>query len=215
MGSQRHNPHMEAHLMAGMAIFNAGYRHAAHDAWEEHWLELSSGTQDERLLHGLIQYTAAMHHAEEGNWSGCQGLASSAGEYLEDLPAEYRGVSLAPLRNYLSLVASDPVHVERSSPPKIRYHGAALELATLDRRAAVIAAPILAEAIDGYDHEIVADAAAYAQSALDGGQPDRFVTLLSDFVADPERRGLIYDRLVSHVNRRRAVNADVDNVFEP
>jgi len=49
-------------LRAGIAIHNAGHYHAAHDAWEDEWLELDDGS-DERLLHGLIQFTAAIHHA--------------------------------------------------------------------------------------------------------------------------------------------------------
>ncbi len=39
-------------LRAGAAIYNDGYYHAAHDAWEARWLECEDGTDDERLLHG-------------------------------------------------------------------------------------------------------------------------------------------------------------------
>ena len=77
---------MEAALRAGVAIYNAGEFHAAHDAWEAEWLGLDDGTDDERLLHGLIQFTAVVHHARERNWSGAVGLAESAGEYLADHP---------------------------------------------------------------------------------------------------------------------------------
>ena len=76
---------MNAHLRAGVAVYNAGRFHAAHDAWEEYWLGLESGADDERFLHGLIQFTAVVYHATEDNWSGAQGLAESAREYLADL----------------------------------------------------------------------------------------------------------------------------------
>ncbi|PSQ33570.1 DUF309 domain-containing protein [Halobacteriales archaeon SW_10_68_16] len=66
---------MEPHLRAGVAIYNAGGHHAAHDAWEDHWLGLDAGTDDERFLHGLIQFTAAVYHARNRNWSGATGLA--------------------------------------------------------------------------------------------------------------------------------------------
>ena len=69
---------MREHLRAGIAVYNAGEYHAAHDAWEDYWLDLERGTDDERLLHGLIQFTAAVHHAEERNWEGAVGLAESA-----------------------------------------------------------------------------------------------------------------------------------------
>jgi predicted metal-dependent hydrolase len=73
---------MESHLRAGVAVYNAGQYHAAHDAWEDHWLDLEQGTDDEQFLHGLIQFTAAVHHARTRNWSGATGLASSARDYL-------------------------------------------------------------------------------------------------------------------------------------
>jgi len=69
---------MEAHLRAGIAVFNGGGYHTAHDCWEARWLDLESGTDDERFLHGLIQYTAAVHHASERNWGGATGLADGA-----------------------------------------------------------------------------------------------------------------------------------------
>jgi hypothetical protein len=42
----------------------------------------------------------------------------------------------------------------------------------------------------------------------------RFVALVTDFVRDPERRGLVYDRLAAHVRRRRDRETDVDGLFE-
>ncbi len=66
------------HLRAGVAIYNAGAYRAAHGAWESKWLSLDRGGDDERFLHGLIQFTAAVHHARDGNDSGAVGLARSA-----------------------------------------------------------------------------------------------------------------------------------------
>ena len=33
---------MRDHLRAGVAIYNVGEHHAAHDAWKDHWLGLES-----------------------------------------------------------------------------------------------------------------------------------------------------------------------------
>ena len=46
---------MDAHLRAGAAIYNTGEFHAAHDAWEELWLDMDDGP-DRDLLQGLIQF---------------------------------------------------------------------------------------------------------------------------------------------------------------
>ncbi|MFC6725607.1 DUF309 domain-containing protein, partial [Halobium palmae] len=41
---------MDDALRAGVAIYNAGDYHAAHDAWEDVWLDLPEGTDDGRAL---------------------------------------------------------------------------------------------------------------------------------------------------------------------
>ena len=205
---------MDAHLRAGVAIYNAGGYHAAHDAWEDHWLALESGTDDERFLHGLIQFTAAVHHGGRGNWEGVRGLAESAGGYLEGLPSTYRGVDLEPVRTYLEALAEDPEHVERVEPPSLRVDGEAPWPHELDFPAATVAAEVLAEERTEYDESVVEDAVAYARDAVESGEDGRFVALVMDFVGDANRRGLVYERLVQHVERRRARESDVEGLFE-
>lgn len=211
---------MDDHLRAGIAVYNAGHYHAAHDAWEDHWLDLEAGTADERFLHGLIQFTAAVHHAQHGNWAGLHGLARSGAGYLDGLAAEYRGVNLAAVRSYLRALAEDPEHVERTAPPPLTIHGEALVLADLEYPAAGVAAGVLAETLDGYDEAVIeravefADEVVAARSAGDAAGDDRFLTLLVDFVRDPEHRGVIYQRLEGHVERRVAELEDVDGLFD-
>ncbi len=204
---------MRDHLRAGAAIFNAGRYHAAHDAWEDRWLALESGSDDERLLHGLIQYSGAVHHARERNWEGAVGLAESGGEYLAGLPADYRDLRLEPVRSYLSGLAADPERIERGPPTPIEHEGAPPSLSGLAFEPTAIAAVVLAEEF-GYDPEPVARARAYAEEALATGQDDsRFITLLFDFVREDEHRGIVYQRLTDHVGRRRAREEDVDGLF--
>ena len=211
---------MDAALRAGIAIYNAGHHHAAHDAWEDRWLELESGTDDERLLHGLIQFTAVVHHAQRANWEGVRGLAESAAGYLDGLPADHRGVNVGAVRPYLEAVADDPEHVERAAPPRLEHGGRALELDDLDIRAAAAAAPVLAEAIDGYDEDVVARAVDLAGEAVTGQEAgagtgeDRFVALVVDFVGDEAHRELVYDRLRAHVERHTSRLDDVGGLFD-
>ncbi len=201
---------MRVHLRAGAAVFNEGRYHAAHDAWEERWLALDDG-DDERLLHGLIQFTAVVHHATEGNDPGAAGLADSAGDYLADLPADYRGVALDPVRAFLDDAADDPGVVRREGAPALRHEGTAPDYDDLGFEATAVVAAVLAEA-DGYDTAAVERAVDYARAELPEG--GTFVGLLFSFVRETDARGVVVARLTDHVARRRARDRDVDALFD-
>ena len=204
---------MDDALRAGVAIYNDGYYHAAHDAWEDRWLELEEGTDDERLLHGLIQFTAAVYHARERNWDGAVGLAESAGEYLDGLPDEYRDVDLSPVRTYLEALASDPELIERRRPIALVHDGDVPTVGGLGFEPTAIAAVVLAEDL-GYDEEPIVRARAYARDDLEAGDDgSRFITLLFDFVREGDHRGVVYQRLTGHVERRSAREEDVEGLF--
>jgi hypothetical protein len=205
---------MDAHLRAGIAIHNAGRFHAAHDAWEDRWLALDAG-DDERFLHGLIQFTAAIHHATERNWTGACGLAESAREYLADLPTAYRGVNVAEVRAYLAALGADPESIERAPPLLLTHEGRPLALDDLDFAASAVAAEVLAEAGED-DHATVERAVEYARDDFAAGrETSPFVSLVMDFVRDPENRGIVHQRLAEHTERRAARDRDVDGLFEP
>lgn len=225
---------MRQRLRAGAAVYNAGHRHAAHDLWEERWLDLRdelvaagvdppatasevdpkdsidipSTVADERLLHGLIQFTAAAHHLTEDNPAGAAGLADSAGTYLAALPPGYRGVSLETVRGWLDRVATST-----GSPPPappLRHGGEAVALEDLDVEAGLLAAPVVAEAT-GYDPDPVVGAADYAREEAQAGTA-RFTTLVMDFVTGDDR-DLVYRRLAALVARERRRDRDVDGLF--
>ena len=205
---------MDAHLRAGVAIYNAGRYHAAHDAWEDHWLDLESGTDDERFLHGLIQFTAAVFHARNGNWSGATGLAESAGEYLADLSGAHREVNVASVREYLRTLAADPEVIERRAPLSLTLAGTVVRPADLDLDATLVAAAVLAEG-DGYDESVIDRASEYARTDLDAEVASSpFVSLLFDFVREPADRAVVFQRLSEHVDRRRSRETDVDGLFD-
>jgi hypothetical protein len=206
---------MRAALRAGVAVYNAGEYHAAHDAWEDRWLELDAGTDDERLLHGLIQFTGALHHARTGNWAGLSGLVASAREYLDGLPADYRGIDLDAVRGYLDALHDDPEHVERAGPPPMTHEGAAVGLADLEFEAAAVAAAVFAEELDAYDEATLERAVERARADLDRGEETSpLVALVIDFAAEPEHRGLVYQRLEGHLDRREHERSDVEGLFD-
>ncbi|MFB6221927.1 MAG: DUF309 domain-containing protein [Halolamina sp.] len=194
---------MDAHLRAGVAVYNEGEYHAAHDAWEDHWLDLEPGTDDERFLHGLIQFTAAVFHARNRNWSGAVGLADSGREYLKG-GGDYRGVNVHTARAYLRALEADPERVERARPPALTVDGEALLFDDLGFEAAAVAAGVLAEEY-GYDESLFEQAAAYArEDFVDGETTSPFVTLVRDFLETDGKHDSVYHRLEQRVRRREA-----------
>ena len=204
---------MRHELRAGIAIYNAGEYLAAHDAWEERWLELTDGP-DKRLLQGMIQLTAAVYHARNRNWLGARKLADSAGEYLEDLPGDYRGVNVDEVREFLAALAADPDVIDRQRPLRLRHEGQAVLPEDLDFESTAVAAHALAEAMDEYEESVVERAAGYARETVDADGSDQFVGLVFDFVREPEHRPIIYQRLADHVDRRRRRETDADGLFD-
>ena len=205
---------MRTSLRAGVAIYNDGHFHAAHDAWEAHWLDLEAGTPDELLLHGLIQFTGAVYHAHNRNWAGTVGLAESAVEYLADLDDDYRGCNVADVRWYLTDLADDPELIERRPPLALTHDGEAITLADCDPAETVVAAAVLAEEW-GFDEAPIERAGAYALADLDAERDGELLALLFDFVdGDPEHRALVYQRLCQHVDRRESRDRDVEGLFD-
>ena len=207
---------MRAHLRAGIAVFNEGEYHAAHDAWEDRWLDLDEGTDDERFLHGLIQFTAAVHHATTGNGEGARGLAESATEYLDGLGETHRNVALGGVRTFLSRLATDPTLLARDDedPPRLSYEGRALAYDDLGVEATAIAAEILAEEA-AFDPAPIRRATTYAREDLSVGyEGSEFVALLFDFVREPENRDIVHDRLSATVSKRARQEDDVTGLFD-
>lgn len=71
---------------AGLDCARRGDFFAAHEEWEELWLELVG---DDRLwVQALIQAVVALHHAAAGNGAGAASLKEKASRKLERLAAE-------------------------------------------------------------------------------------------------------------------------------
>jgi predicted metal-dependent hydrolase len=203
---------MDAHLRAGAAIYNASEFHAAHDAWEELWLEMDDGP-DRDLLQGLIQFTAAVYHADNRNWAGATGLAESGSEYLAGLGTTRHGVALEPIRANLAALNRDPEIIERRPPIRMELQGEPVTVDELPFEAVAIAARVLAEEYD-YDETLIEQTIEYGQEDLTAENASSpFVTLLIDFVRG-EQRSIIRQRLSEHVDRRNYRESDVDGLFE-
>lgn len=207
-------PSFDARVRAGVALYNSGFRHPAHDAWEAAWLALDPGSDDERFLHGLIQFTAVAVHAERRNWAGLRGLCVSAREYLDGLPDIHRNVDIAGAREALAAIHADPEVVERRGYPSLEYDGRVLALPGLDVEAALVAAPIIAAETD-LDEATIEAGVHYAwQDIAAGDESSRFVTLAADVARETAHRGIVVQRLAQHVQRRQQREADVEGLFD-
>jgi len=205
---------MDAALRAGIALHNAGEHHAAHDPWEAVWLDLETGTDDERLLHGLIQFVGTIHHATTRNWSGATGLAASAHDYLAGLDPSYHGVDVDAARRALATLSADPEVIDRRRPPPLRHEGRVLGLGDLDFEAIAAAAPALS-AEYGYDETAVDSAVVYAREEVADGERTLFTGMLFEFVtAEEPQRALVARRLDRHVDRRDREYDDVAGLFD-
>jgi hypothetical protein len=82
-------------LAEGLRRYDAGEFFAAHEAWEEVWLQLRE--PEKTFLQGLIQVTAAFHHMQRDNPLGTALLLQAALGRLERYPACFGGICVAAL----------------------------------------------------------------------------------------------------------------------
>lgn len=84
------HPHSDAEwrrlATAGLECARRGDFFAAHEEWEELWLELAG--QDKLWVQSLIQAVVALHHAAAGNAAGAGSLKEKASRKLERLATE-------------------------------------------------------------------------------------------------------------------------------
>jgi len=71
-GEKERPAYTEEHLLAypleyfvGIDLYNAREFHAAHDAWEERWVD-DAGPREKLFLQAMIQSAVAFHHLEIG-----------------------------------------------------------------------------------------------------------------------------------------------------
>jgi predicted metal-dependent hydrolase len=86
---------MERGIIDGFRLFNAGQYFEAHEALEAVWLKATGNRK--RVLHGLIQVSAAFHHHSSGNRPGFRSLLEKGCAKLEPFGAEFEGIDLAAL----------------------------------------------------------------------------------------------------------------------
>ena len=114
--------------LAGIDLYNAGEFHAAHDAWEERWVD-EAGPREKLFLQAMIQSAVVFHHLEIGRPGAARRMYQAATEKFARLGAErFMSLDLADYQAQLAralswlLAAADPREVTPPPfvPPTIR-----------------------------------------------------------------------------------------------
>jgi hypothetical protein len=107
--------------LAGIDLYNEGEFHAAHDAWEERWVD-DAGPREKLFLQALIQSSVAFHHLEIGRPGAARRMYLAAKEKFARLGCErFMSLDLADYQAGLDgalswlLTAADPR--ELTPPP--------------------------------------------------------------------------------------------------
>jgi hypothetical protein len=188
-------------LLAGAAAYNVAEFRVAAAVWDE---------GEGPLFAGLAELSAAVAAGRAGEWGEATAAADRARRRLAGVDGG--PVSIPPLGRWLDAFLADPESVERGRPPAVVVDGERRLPETLPLAAAGLAAEALAEA-GAYDADVVVDAVRFAERET---YPDEstYATFLRDFVGNPERRPVVFQRLDGLVERERRKERDVGGLFD-
>jgi predicted metal-dependent hydrolase len=106
--------------LEGIAHFNAGRYYAAHEIWEEIWLQ--SADDAKLFYHMLIQSAVALYHYQRNNLLGARALYERVCEKLQKLPGEFMSLDVTGLARqfhsfFTELSEKDVEHAPSSNRP--------------------------------------------------------------------------------------------------
>lgn len=194
------------YLRAGIALFNEGYYLAAHEPWEEAWLQKPASDRND-CLQGLIQTAGAIHHATEGNNSGMIGLAESAQSYLQECPNAIEPVQ--ELQNWLSQLVVTPTLAESSNPPKLVFNDRPIRIDDLQMRELLLAAEGLA---DTRDDSMLYRAVKLGESMTSKDDHPDFTSLIQSYMTT--QNGGHRKRLSTKIKKHCQELEAVQNIFD-
>jgi hypothetical protein len=124
--TEKHAARYPSEYLAGITLFNDGEFHAAHDVWEERWLETAG--QEKLFLQAMIQSAVAFYLIELGRLGAARRLYLAAKEKFGWLGVEkFMSLDLVAFQKELDgalswlLDAPDPKDLNHPEivPPKI------------------------------------------------------------------------------------------------
>lgn len=197
----------ETALRAGAAPYNVGDYPAAREAWAA-----ADGEESDALFDALAALADAITRGQRGEWTAATTAADRAVDRFAEVKEDAGGVAIAPLQRWLAAFRADPERIERGPAPPVVVDGDRTAPGTLSLSPAGVAAAAVAE-VRGHEADIVADAVRFARQA-EHPEGSNYATFLRDFVGDPARRPIIFQRLSETVERERRKERDVGGLFD-
>jgi len=100
-------------VVHGVALYNDGAYHEAHDCFEAEWYNYGSGTTESAFAHGMVQVAAgAYKHVDFEDDDGMRSLFGTALQYLHGVPNDYYGVDALSVRTTLTNALDEPAVLE-------------------------------------------------------------------------------------------------------
>lgn len=114
----------------GVALYNQGQYYRCHDALEAAWV--ADPRPCRQLYQGLLQFAVALHHIEQGHFTGADKMFRRAINKFQRLPPRCQGFDVAALLRHSrslrqELLALGPeriAHFPRQLFPSLTYAGA-------------------------------------------------------------------------------------------
>tara|TARA_B110000116_G_C16792429_1_gene564570 strand:+ start:603 stop:1241 length:639 start_codon:yes stop_codon:yes gene_type:complete len=209
----RSDEELETHLKAGIAIYNSGEYHAAHGAWERHWLKINKKDEDKLFLQGLIQYTAIIYHGMNRNWKGMEGLIKSSLRYLEKFPQNYQGIDINGIKNYLENIENNMQSFSQKEIPKMTYEGETIEISDLNINSTYIVARVLSDEISDYEEDIIVKAIEHIRENPKDRESRKIENLIIAFAREKSFRVNAYEQIKRRIEIQKEKFEDIEKLF--
>ena len=102
---------------------NIGEFHEAHELFEDLWMELDERVEKD-TVQALAQIDALAVHINTGNIRAAQRLMKQLPELVRNMPKEYRGVNLLPIKKWteetmVKIIGDDVANLKKNIPPRL------------------------------------------------------------------------------------------------
>ena len=99
---------------------NIGEFHEAHELFEDLWMEMDERVEKD-IVQTLAQIDALAVHIETGNMKAAQRLMKQLPELVRNMPKEYRGVNLLPIKKWTEETIEGIINDRelQKKPPKL------------------------------------------------------------------------------------------------
>jgi predicted metal-dependent hydrolase len=110
-------PEYDPRYLAGIDLFNQGDYFAAHEVWEDLWLD--SPAADRRFYQSLIQAAVALYHLGNKNHGGAKRLFARGRAKMDAYRPTAHGIDVDRFWQQVEAVLTDPTAAGRPRIPPL------------------------------------------------------------------------------------------------